>query len=222
MARQVPAAREAGSRSARVGGEVWRSVAGRCRDSVSRKSTIWATWVPDGWFGLEYLLDEMQRLHATMPSLEGVHVVLDTERLRFNVVSFVIDAMPETREAHKLVKKFRRGVAWRCVYEYHGLREARRDWGEYMVKADRTISLDISHAKFVNQEISLPRDFMKHYKGDVVAHMCAPCRMKETRANGSEVYVWNEKGHADHWRHASNYAAIAQQIHVPPPIGMKV
>ena len=39
---------------------------------------------PDGWFGLEYLLDEMQRLHATMPSLEGVHVVLDTERLRFN------------------------------------------------------------------------------------------------------------------------------------------
>lgn len=36
---------------------------------------------PDGWFGLEHLLDEMQRLHVTMPSLEGVHLVLDTERL---------------------------------------------------------------------------------------------------------------------------------------------
>ena len=36
---------------------------------------------PDGWFGLDYLLDEMQRLHATMPMLDGVHLVLDTEQL---------------------------------------------------------------------------------------------------------------------------------------------
>ena len=36
---------------------------------------------PDGWFGLEYLLDEAQRLHATMPALNGVHVVLHTEQL---------------------------------------------------------------------------------------------------------------------------------------------
>ncbi len=36
---------------------------------------------PDGWFALDYLLDETQRLHTTMPSLEGVHVVLDTEHL---------------------------------------------------------------------------------------------------------------------------------------------
>lgn len=36
---------------------------------------------PDGWFGLDYLLDEMQRLHATMPTLDGVHLVLDTEQL---------------------------------------------------------------------------------------------------------------------------------------------
>jgi hypothetical protein len=36
---------------------------------------------PDGWFGLDYLLDETQRLHTTMPSLEGVHLVLDTEHL---------------------------------------------------------------------------------------------------------------------------------------------
>lgn len=36
---------------------------------------------PDGWFGLDYLLDEMQRLDATMPTLDGVHLVLDTEQL---------------------------------------------------------------------------------------------------------------------------------------------
>ena len=47
---------------------------------------------PDGWFGLEYLLDEMQRLHATMPSLEGVHVVLDTERLTVRQITESIRA----------------------------------------------------------------------------------------------------------------------------------
>ena len=36
---------------------------------------------PDGWFGLGHLLDETERLQAAMPSLEGVHVVLDSEQL---------------------------------------------------------------------------------------------------------------------------------------------
>lgn len=36
---------------------------------------------PDGWFGLGHLLDETKRLQAAMPSLEGAHLVLDSERL---------------------------------------------------------------------------------------------------------------------------------------------
>ena len=36
---------------------------------------------PDGWFGLGHLLDETKRLQAEMPSLAGVHVVLDSEQL---------------------------------------------------------------------------------------------------------------------------------------------
>jgi hypothetical protein len=47
---------------------------------------------PDGWFGLEYLLDEMERLHVTMPSLEGVHVMLDTERLTVRQITESIRA----------------------------------------------------------------------------------------------------------------------------------
>ena len=47
---------------------------------------------PDGWFGLDYLLDEMQRLHTTMPSLEGVHVVLDTEHLTVQQITESIRA----------------------------------------------------------------------------------------------------------------------------------
>ena len=47
---------------------------------------------PDGWFGLDYLLDEMQRLHTTMPSLECVHVVLDTEHLTVQQITESIRA----------------------------------------------------------------------------------------------------------------------------------
>jgi hypothetical protein len=36
---------------------------------------------PPGWFGLECLLEEAESLHSTMPELDGVHLVLDTERL---------------------------------------------------------------------------------------------------------------------------------------------
>jgi hypothetical protein len=36
---------------------------------------------PPGWFGLEYLLEEAKSLHRNMPELDGVHLVLDTERL---------------------------------------------------------------------------------------------------------------------------------------------
>jgi hypothetical protein len=36
---------------------------------------------PDGWFGLEHLLDDVRRLHAIVPSLDGLHLVIDTEQL---------------------------------------------------------------------------------------------------------------------------------------------
>lgn len=36
---------------------------------------------PPGWFGLAYLLDETESLHLSMRELDGVHLMLDTERL---------------------------------------------------------------------------------------------------------------------------------------------
>jgi hypothetical protein len=42
---------------------------------------------PSGWFGLEYLLEEAKSLHRNMPELDGVHLVLDTERLRSTEVT---------------------------------------------------------------------------------------------------------------------------------------
>ena len=51
---------------------------------------------PDGWFALEHLLSEMEQLHVSMPALEGVHLVLDTERLTTAQVTEAIRAvLPE-------------------------------------------------------------------------------------------------------------------------------
>jgi hypothetical protein len=36
---------------------------------------------PPGWLGLDYLLEEAESLHRDMPGLDGVHLVLDTERV---------------------------------------------------------------------------------------------------------------------------------------------
>lgn len=47
---------------------------------------------PHGWFGLDQLLDETERLQATMPSLEGVHVVLNSEHLSVAAITESIRA----------------------------------------------------------------------------------------------------------------------------------
>ena len=54
---------------------------------------------PDGWFGLDHLLDDMANLHATMPALEGVHLVVDTERLTTAQIADAIRAARPDRLA---------------------------------------------------------------------------------------------------------------------------
>ena len=36
---------------------------------------------PEGWFGLDHLLHETERLHADVAALDGVHLTFDTEQL---------------------------------------------------------------------------------------------------------------------------------------------
>ena len=151
-------------------------------------------------------------------SFEELHRLIRT----YNVVSTVIDARPETRKSFEFVKEFPRGHAWRCDYDYHGLKDPKRDWRERLIKADRTISMDESHGEFAAQEIELPEDFMSLHRGEVVEQMVSSVRVKETRPNGSEIYVWDSKGSADHYRHAKNYASLAQEMFTPPATGIKV
>jgi hypothetical protein len=139
-----------------------------------------------------------------------------------NVASCVIDARPESRESKRFVDAYRRGRAWRCDYEYHGLKMPSRDWQERLLKADRTISMDNSHGQFVARMIVLPTDIMSAYNGHIVEQLCSSVRVKEVRPNGSEAYVWDPKDRADHWRHACNYAYMAQTLYSPPTTGVKV
>lgn len=58
---------------------------------------------PEGWFGLEFLLVEMERLHATMPLMEGVHLVLDTEhRSVREITESIRAARPEVLNANQV------------------------------------------------------------------------------------------------------------------------
>lgn len=54
---------------------------------------------PEGWFGLEHLLNEMEELHAPMAALSGVHLVFDTERLTTAEITAAIRAARPDRLA---------------------------------------------------------------------------------------------------------------------------
>lgn len=147
---------------------------------------------------------------------------LDMLMRRYSVACCVIDARPESRKAKEFAENYRRGRVWRCDYEYHGLKSPKRDWRERILRADRTISMDISHGRFVNNDLILPKDFMTISSGDVVKHLIAVARVKEIRPNGTEIYVWDNLGKPDHWRHAANYACIAQNVKSKPAHGILV
>lgn len=139
----------------------------------------------------------------------------------YNVACCVIDARPESRESKRFAESYRRGRVWRCDYEYHGLKTPKKDWKERIIRADRTISMDDSHGRFIMKDISLPVEFMHIYGNEMVEQMISSVRVKEVRPNGSEVYVWDPKGKADHWRHACNYASLAQHMYSAPTAGIQ-
>ncbi len=146
---------------------------------------------------------------------------LDLLMKQFNVQCCVIDARPESRKSKEFAERWSYGRVWRCDYEYHGLKNPKRDWKERILKADRTISMDISHARIANKKVELPSNTMSKMSGQIVKHLTCVARIKEVRNNGSEVYVWDNMKRPDHWRHAANYASIAQTVKIPAPFGIK-
>lgn len=150
-------------------------------------------------------------------NFETLHMLMR----RFDIECCVVDARPESRKVKEFAEAYRYGRVWRCDYEYHGLRSPRRDWRERLIRADRTISMDISHGRFMNTQIVLPKGVMTKYGGEIVKQLTCVARVKEERPNGTEVYVWDNQGKPDHWRHAANYCALAHVVRSPSPTGIQ-
>ena len=133
---------------------------------------------------------------------------LDALMAQFNVRAVVMDAMPETRMA--LAFQARHGTkVWLCRYfAQPNLQAMKRDPGTRTIEADRTQTLDASHAEKINRKIRLPKNFKTIDNGDFLSQMCAPTRIWE-----KDRFRWIEpSGVPDHYRHADNYAWIAERL----------
>jgi hypothetical protein len=126
---------------------------------------------------------------------------------QYNVITAVIDALPETRKARELQAAFPRKTVWLAYYttQKSGSKEeepAVFDLRKGVVNLDRTRMLDATFAQFYECAATLPghaRDIRDYY-----AHMCASVRIVE---DGVAKYV---EGHAgDHLAHAENYCLAA-------------
>jgi len=134
---------------------------------------------------------------------------LDTLMNRFKVARAVIDALPETRLARKFAQKHR-GKTYICFYSEH--QKGGYSWNEkeLTVVANRTESLDASHAELAQGKIILPRECDTLHE---FARQCANVvRVIQTDPDsGSLRYVYIRAG-ADHFRHSQSYEAMARQF----------
>lgn len=143
----------------------------------------------------------------------------DAARLlrQFNVVTCVIDALPETRAARAMAQALPRFTVWIAYYADGGettKKEAEATWDvpEGKVLIDRTRSLDAMFASLYDAAnggigSTLPanaRDLRDYY-----THLKAPKRILQTDAKGQQTAVYLESG-PDHYAHAENYCAVAR------------
>lgn len=139
---------------------------------------------------------------------------LDTIMRVFHVERFVIDALPENREAKKFAKRWP-GRVFICYYV--GKRGGGIEWNKPergMVEVDRTESLDDSHEPlYTGLDIELPgaddpevRKFALHCEG---IH-----KIEKETPKGNTVGLWEKTG-PDHRRHAFNYLWVAMNAEKP-------
>jgi hypothetical protein len=134
---------------------------------------------------------------------------LDTLIVDFNCKIIVIDALPETRKAQELARRFK-GRTFLCYYT--GLKEVKE--GEWFkkesekVNTDRTISLDNSLNEIKKQLIELPKnlDDYLEFKEQLKALVRVISEVK-----GNKVASYVETG-PDHYGHAFNYSNLAKEI----------
>lgn len=137
---------------------------------------------------------------------------------RYNVVSLVIDALPETTMCRQVQAAFRPGTVYLAYYNQNKLGSKQIEpigWDveEGVVNLDRTRTLDQTFALVTSGLNTLPahaRDVKDYY-----AHLKAPVRVIEDGPGGVKVARYVESG-PDHLAHAENYCRIAYSAPRPP------
>jgi len=134
---------------------------------------------------------------------------LDYLFARFEVITYVIDAMPETRKSIEYAKKHP-GRGYVCRY-HQGLEEIKKGlkddekgstYGE--VSADRTMIMDRVMSFFMQRRMVLPKNAQSLDKGDFYDQLKVPTRVYDGEKNR---YDW--LGDPDHYFHATVYALLA-------------
>jgi hypothetical protein len=132
---------------------------------------------------------------------------LDSLKERFKVSRAVIDALPETRKAREFAERHA-GKVFCCYYQEH--QRGGYAWNErnFTVTANRTESLDASHAEISKGDIILPRE--SEVLHDFARQCSNMARVLQTDSEtGSSRYSYVKTG-PDHFRHAFNYECMAR------------
>lgn len=165
-------------------------------------------------------IDQGKKLHCVILDSKKKNKVLwlgvldhfedvDHVMKRFNVKHLVIDALPETRKARELMLRNKSKV-WLNFYNDNQKGSYAWKEDERIVSVNRTESLDVGTNAILAGDLYLPQrsrlteEFAKHCSAIVKTID----ENKETRA---KRYVYKALA-ADHFRHALNYAQIAQSL----------
>ena len=140
---------------------------------------------------------------------------LDALMERFNVQYCVIDAQPERRMASAFANRHRN--VWLAYYtasaENHGSCEEKQR--PFIVRLDRTQTLDGMVARFRDGSAELPRAARQLGGrvdggiGEYYRELRAPQRTLEQNAHGNWRPRWLEHGKPDHFAHAEAYCFAA-------------
>lgn len=146
-------------------------------------------------------------LLLTYPVIEVEFEDLD-KYIKRGVMRCVIDALPETRKAKELSKRF----PGKVYLNYYTDQKTAYNWkedftiDEYIVLENRTDSMDASHELLLNAEVMLP--FTNESEQYAIHCYNTAKKEEENKETGKRRNVWVKLG-PDHFRHADNYANIA-------------
>lgn len=127
---------------------------------------------------------------------------LDYLFARFNIATYVIDAMPETRKATEYAFKHT-GRGWICRYN-HNLTEVNTNAETRVVSADRTQIMDRVMKYFMEKRYINPQNAQSLDRGEYYDLLKTPTRVLDPEKN---TYDW--LGDPDHYFHSEVYALLA-------------